>query len=221
MLNQFRQLVFAALCAGALAGVTMAVLHQVIAVPLIEQAGRSQPPDHDAHMESSAHGTASRTVLTLLTDVLVGVGFALLLSAGMKLRGEAPTLLGGALWGLAGFATFALAPLLGMPPALPGVEAAPLVEGQIWWLGTVVATGAGLSLLAFGRGILPALVGIVLIVAPHGIGAPQPSANGGATPTALSHLFALTSLVTLLLFWLVLGLACAWFLRRPRPDLTA
>src|SRR5260370_596802 len=92
-----------------------------------------------------------RAAYTLVADLLTAIGFALLLAAGFTLRGGAVTWRDGLFWGLAGFATFTLAPGLGLPPAIPGTEAAPLAARQIWWLATVASTGCGLALLAFTR----------------------------------------------------------------------
>jgi predicted cobalt transporter CbtA len=67
-----------------------------------------------------------KTAYTLLADLLTGIGFALLLAAGLALQGGTVTWRTGPFWGLAGFATFTLAPGLGLPPELPGTETAPL-----------------------------------------------------------------------------------------------
>lgn len=47
---------------------------------------------------------------------------------------RAPTRTQGLLWGLAGCATFVLAPTLGLPPELPGTAAADLTLRQTWWI---------------------------------------------------------------------------------------
>ncbi len=110
----------------------------------------------------------------LLADILTGVGFALLLGAGLTLRGGEVGWRQGLLWGLAGFATFTIAPSLGLPPQLPGSEAAPLFDRQLWWLGTAVATGGALALIAFTTRARWTILGAVLIVLPHLYGAPEP-----------------------------------------------
>ena len=67
-------------------------------------------------------------------------------------------------WGLAGFAAFTLAPNLGLPPELPAMPAADLLARQAWWIGTVVATAAGLALIVFGRSPWFAVLGIALLL---------------------------------------------------------
>jgi cobalt transporter subunit CbtA len=94
---------------------------------------------------------AEHAAYTLLADTLTAIGFALLLAAGLTLRGGDVTWRDGLFWGLAGFATFTIAPGLGLPPEVPGTEAAPLLDRQLWWLTTAFSTGAALALLAFTR----------------------------------------------------------------------
>lgn len=215
VLSRFRALVFAAICAGLLAGGAMALAHQMLAVPLIEQAEQVEQGGH------GHGGAARRAVLTVATDVIAGIGFALLLAAAMTTRGPLPSLRGGVFWGAAGFATFSLAPAIGLPPELPGSAAAPLIARQLWWLATVICTGGGLALLAFRRRPWPVLAGLALLLAPHLLGAPHPASPDGAVPAALAQQFVVTTLAILALFWLLLGLACAGCLRRFRPGLTA
>lgn len=219
LLAWFRALILTALCAGLLAGAAMAVAHQFVAAPLIAEAERFESPGH-GHGDAAAHDPA-RAARTVAADLLAGVSFALLLAAAMVARGRPLSASRGILWGGAGFIAFVAAPSLGLPPELPGHEAAPLLARQLWWLGTVGATALGLALLAFRRQALPMLAGAVLILLPHVIGAPRPETLGGMAPAELEEAFVFTSLATLLMFWLLLGLACAWCLRRFAPRLTS
>ena len=136
---------------------------------------------------------------------MAAIGFGLLLGAGFALSGGAVGWRRGLLWGAAGFAIFALAPALGLPPELPGAEAAPLAARQGWWLATVLATGGGLALLVFDRRLALKGLAIVLIVLPHLLGAPQPEQHGGLAPAELARAFVAASLFTSALLWLVLG----------------
>ena len=221
----FRGIFFVALCAGAVAGGVMSVLHQVVRVPLIEQAEgfedaaahharnatqATAPPRRDDHGASGVH----RVLLTILADLLAGVGFALLLSAGLALRGGSISLGQGMVWGVAGFAVFSLAPALGLPPELPGAESAGLAARQVWWLATAAATAGGLALLAFGYRLILALMGLVLIAAPHLIGAPQAVVHAAVVPAELTRTFIMGAMAINLVFWVVLGAVCVFFMRR-------
>src|SRR5437867_450062 len=160
----FRRLVCSALCAGLVAGVVTAAAHQLGTVPLIleaevyEEAAAHKAGDSHAHAAPTAPAAADswspengieRTLYTLVADLLAAIGFALLLAAGFALRGGTIGWRQGVLWGLAGFASFTVAPGLGLPPELPGSDAAPLFERQVWWLATAASTGAALALFAF------------------------------------------------------------------------
>src|SRR6201998_890111 len=147
----FRRLVFAALCAGSLSGVFATLAHQIGTVPLILQAETYEKPSERASAAAHEHtrawepeNGAERTAYTLLADILTGVGFALLLGAGLTLRGGEVGWRQGLLWGLAGFGAFVIAPRLRLPPQLPGTEAAPLFDRQLWWLRTGVGTRCAL-----------------------------------------------------------------------------
>jgi cobalt transporter subunit CbtA len=212
-----RKLVFAALCAGLLAGVFAALAHHIGTVPVILQAEAYEKPTSAAHGHPTAwqpENGAERTAYTLLADVLTGVGFALLLGAGLAVRGGEVDWRRGLFWGLAGFATFTVAPSLGLPPQLPGTEAAPLFDRQLWWLGTAAATGGALALMAFTTRARWAIIAVILIVFPHLYGAPEPAEQIAAAPAALAHRFIVAATVVNFLFWLILGASTGYFQHR-------
>jgi cobalt transporter subunit CbtA len=223
----FRRLIFVALCAGLLSGVLVTVAHQIGTVPLILEAetyeAAAQPHTHPAAAPADAPSwepetRIERALYTLAGDVLAAIGFALLLAAGLSLRGGAVTWREGLFWGLAGFATFTLAPGLGLPPELPGSEAGPLFGRQLWWLATAAATAGGLALIAFTRRPGFAILAAALIVLPHLFGAPQPAEHAGAAaPEALAHRFVVAATLVSLLFWLALGASTGYFYRRFAP----
>jgi cobalt transporter subunit CbtA len=222
----FRSLVFAALCAGSLSGVFATLAHQIGTVPLILQAEIYEKPSERASAAAHEHTSAwepengaERTAYTLLADVLTGVGFALLLVAGLTLRGGEVGWRQGLLWGMAGFATFTVAPSLGLPPQLPGSEAAPLFDRQVWWLGTAVATGCSLALIAFMTRARWAVLAVLLIVLPHIYGAPELPEHVAAVPAALSHHFVVATTVVNFLFWLMLGASTGYFHERLQPQI--
>src|SRR6202521_4952580 len=188
-----RGLVFAALCAGLLSGVFATVAHQIVTVPLIlhaetfEKSSERAMAAHDNTRAGEPGNGGERPAYTLLADILPGVGFALLVGAGLTLRGGEVGWRQGLLWGLTGFATFTIAPSLGLPPQLPGSEAAPLFDRQLWWLGTAVATGCAIALMAFTTRAHWTILAAVLIVLPHLFGAPEPPEQMAAAPAALTH----------------------------------
>jgi cobalt transporter subunit CbtA len=222
----FRRLVFAALCAGLLSGVFAAVAHHIGTVPVLLQAeGYERSAVHDM-AKADEHGTAwepengaERTAYTLLADILTGIGFALLLGAGLTLHGGRTGWRQGLFWGLAGFATFTVAPGLGLPPQLPGSEAAPLLERQLWWLGTAAATGGALALMVFTTRARWAILAAIVIVLPHLYGAPEPSEHTAAAPEALAHRFIVAATVVNFLFWLILGASTGYFQARLQPQI--
>lgn len=228
-MSVFRNAVFLAAIAGLFAGIVMTGLQTFFTVPLILQAETYEAgaePAHD-HGDEAAHGHehegeaedhhhgdawapqdgAERTFFTALANIVTGVGFGLLLVAASELAGGIVGWRRGLVWGLAGFAVFTLAPGLGLPPELPGMPAADLLARQAWWLATVCATAAGLALIAFGGKLLFALIGVVLLVGPHVLGAPQPVSHETAVPADLHHDFVVAATLTNLVFWLVLGAA--------------
>jgi cobalt transporter subunit CbtA len=220
----FRRLVFAALCAGLLSGGFATMAHQIATVPLILEAETYEKSA--AHASAAAHEHPStwepangveRTAYTLLADILTGVGFALLVGAGLTLRGGEVGWRQGLLWGLAGFATFTVAPSLGLPPQLPGSEAAPLFDRQLWWLGTTAATGCALALIAFTARARWTILAAVLIVLPHLYGAPEPPGQMAAAPAAFAHHFIIAATVVNFLFWLILGASTGYFHERLQP----
>ena len=218
----FRRILFAAALAGLIGGVFATATQTVRVIPIILEAETYEttaPAGHDlagavVEPEAWAPGAGvERTAFTLVTNVLSGVGFALLLAAGFALAGGADWRRG-LYWGAAGFVAFTLAPAIGLPPEIPGAEAAPLADRQLWWLGTVVATGGGLALIFLSRRAAWAALGAGLIVLPHLVGAPQPAAHGGLAPDSLARDFVVAALVASFLFWLVLGASAGFFYKR-------
>jgi cobalt transporter subunit CbtA len=146
-----------------------------------------------------------RTCFTALTTMLSGIGFAAILFGYLALSGNRVNARRGALWGLAAFGCFGVAPALGLPPQPPGVAVAGLYERQIWWIGTALATAMGLWwIIGRGRTWLLRIGGVVCLSLPHLIGAPV--ATGlNVVPAALIRQFTITSVATNGMFWLLLG----------------
>src|SRR5439155_22216001 len=182
-------------------------------------------PHADHQQDAHQHGAApewepapgiERAGYTVVADILAGIGFALVLIGAValaRLGGYAIDARRGLIWGAAGFVVFALAPAIGLPPELPGMAAADLAARQQWWLLTAAATAGGLGLIIFARPAALRVVGVVLIVLPHLIGAPTPHASSGV-PAELAAEFATASLAVAAVFWLLLGSVSGWLYRR-------
>lgn len=234
MFGYLRSFLTVALLAGIGAGLVNWGAHIIGTTPLILQAevyekagvaaaANSEPTatteaaGHEHHHDADAWEPADgweRNLFTLGADLVTGVGYAFLLTAAIVFFGKGADWRRGILWGLAGFACFSLAPGLGLPPELPGTEAAPLVARQIWWIGTAIATGAGLFAAARLRNVYGYAIAVVLIVLPHIVGAPKPEAAGGLAPEELERKFVLIAIATSLVFWLVLGVLTGAFFKR-------
>ena len=141
-MSLFRNVVFAAALSGLLAGLVLAALQSFATVPLILQAetfesaglpahdhdGATVAPHDHATAEPHEHGEGAwapadgleRLAWSVAFNVVSGIGFALILMAASELAGGIAGWRQGAVWGLAGFAVFSLAPSLGLPPELPG-----------------------------------------------------------------------------------------------------
>jgi len=239
MLTRF---LLAAILAGVLAGVFVTAVQAIRVTPLIlkaetfENSGnetRAHSHGHDNHADDGHHANDAtddaawaphdgieRTLYTLLTNMLVGVSFSMILSAGILLTKSKLSFRSGLVWGLCGFVAFVLAPNFGLSPELPGMDAAGLVERQIWWFATVVGTSAALLIFAFKQQLGWMLAGLVLIVAPHLYGAPVSKTHNSIIPANLAAEFVVATVVTSFLFWLVLGGALGWLVqhRVMRPD---
>jgi len=228
-MGAFRRLFVVAALAGLIAGLLSTAAHHFGTAAIIakaevyEKAAEATGAAADA-MPGMDHdrGAAAwepedglqRTLFTALADILTGIGFALLLVSAYAFSGAAVDWRRGLYWGLAAFATFTLAPGLGLPPEVPGTSSAPLLDRQIWWVATALATGGGLAAIFLGRRAAWVAGGIVLIVLPHLIGAPQPAEHVAAAPESLAHQFIVAAVVTSLLFWLVLGSLTGFLYKR-------
>ena len=225
-----RAILAGGLVGGFAAGLLAAVLHLLLVQPVLLEAERYEAgelvhiPAVDAAPAEAEPGTPSpaggpdlrRDGTTVLAFGLTYAGWGLLLAAGLgwaTRRGVTPSARAGLAWGAAAWVAAQLAPALGLPPGLPGMAAADLVARQAWWAATAAATAGGLLLLAFGRGWGAWAAGLVLVAAPHVLGAPEPPAFSGPAPPELAALFAARALGVGLAAWLATGLLVAALLR--------
>jgi cobalt transporter subunit CbtA len=225
-LDALRRTLLAGLLAGLIAGAFATGLQAFRVTPLILAAEvyESAEPVHDAHEGHDAAAAwepaegLERTGFTLLANIVVGCGFGLLLAGAFAWReavsGSDAGASVGLLWGLAGFATFSLAPSLGLPPAPPGSAEADLVARQTWWLLTVIATGVGLGLAVYARAWVLRAVSLPIVALPHIWGAPVATAGESSVPADLATQFALASILTAAAFWVLLGIVDGWLYHR-------
>jgi cobalt transporter subunit CbtA len=208
----FRSLLLAAILAAVPASLLLTLGQALWVTPLILEAEVYERGGIPGELPLEALDGA-RLLSTALANGVLTLGFALLLVGIYALRTpEGPKR--GLFWGMAGFSVFFLAPSLGLPPELPGTESADLVARQLWWLGTVLATATALPLIVFGAPMWRRWVGWLLLILPHGIGAPYPEVAGSLAPEALQWQFRVATLLNNLFFWGLLGIFSAISFRR-------
>ncbi|MCX8998049.1 CbtA family protein [Rhizobiaceae bacterium BDR2-2] len=233
-MSLFRNVVFVAALVGLLSGLFLTLMQGAVTVPLILQAetfesGGEPAADtalavpgpaggHD-HAEEEEDGWMpsdgfERYLYTGIANVLAGIGFALLLISASEAFGGLKGWRNGLHWGLAGFLVFSLVPGIGLAPELPGMPAAELFPRQVWWTATAAATAAALALLVFSRSPVLAAVALVLLVAPHLVGPPQPESHETLVPADVHQRFVAGVFATSLVFWATIGVLAA--LIRPR-----
>ncbi len=214
----FKNVVLAAFVTAIFASIAYSAYQTVAVTPIILAAEEFEVPEMAGEEVAAAWSPAEgleRSLFTFSADFLTAFAFSLMLISLMATR-ENITMLQGLGWGLAGYISFFAAPSLGLAPEIPGMEAAPLVARQFWWLVTVIFTAAGLWLLFFSRLVLK-LAGLALLLSPHLIGAPRPEHHGFANTdplaveklTLLWHQFVFQTSIANLLLWLIIGLVAA------------
>jgi cobalt transporter subunit CbtA len=230
-MHSFRAIVYTSVLVGLVAGFAVSALQVVATTPLILQAetyetaaqpapavhshGDNPAPHTHEHEAWQPEDGVERNGLTVAANILTAIGYALVLTGLISLRAQPITWREGVLWGLGGFVCVMLAPMLGLPPELPGTPAGPLEERQLWWIATACATAAGLGLLAFKHTPWAITVAAVLMAAPHLIGAPAaPEGEQALVPAALEHQFVIAATLTSLAFWTLLGGLSGAVLRR-------
>lgn len=220
-MDRFRKLVSVVLLSGSIAGLLLFVVQHFTTYPLIEKAevyesaARLRMPgmDHDDEGWQPSNGL-ERNSFTALSTVLAAIGFAALLFGTAALVPLSLSWRKGALWGLAAFICVDLAPAWGLPPQPPGVPVADLYSRQLWWVATVIATAVALWLLLDRRKALPIrLMGLLVLVIPHAIGAPV-AVGESSVPSELIHRFEVLSILTAGIFWIALGSVGGLFYRR-------
>jgi cobalt transporter subunit CbtA len=235
------RVVLAALLAGIVAGLIMGAIQHLRLTPFIlqaetfELASGTAGHSHD-HAATDAEGKAGhshgeeawapadgwqRTFATTLTAAMTGAGFAAVLAAISLITGLPITRQNGMVWGLCGFLAVTLAPAMGLPPELPGMPGGDLLARQVWWVGTIAATAAGIFLIATRAEAWAIALAIVLIGLPHLIGAPASVHAESAVPPGLAASFAANAIAANAIFWLLIGQFLGLALNRTAKDIYA
>ncbi len=213
------RLVLAALIAGMAAGLIYGGVQHVRTTPLILAAevfetapvahthAAGTPEQHEHTVGESAPDNGwRRTLETTLSSVITGAGFAIFLAGVSLLTGFPITPKNGLIWGLCGFLAVTVAPSAGLSPELPGMPVGDLVSRQIWWVATIIVTGAGIFLIAAKRELAWLAAAVVLIALPHIIGAPQPLTHETAVPAGLAASFVANTIAASAVLWCLIGL---------------
>jgi cobalt transporter subunit CbtA len=211
------------LLAGAATGLVVALLQLFLIQPLIIEAERyetgvmvlpgpeavapDRAPDH-GNIEASVKSGLTRGALTVLFLTLTWSGFGLLAAAGVAtaqlVAPDRPiTVLGIA---IAGFATAALAPALGLPPELPGMPAADIEARRIWWIWSGLAMLAALTLAFRFRSFGARFVSFAVAASPHVFGAPSAPLAVATIPPDLAALYVSRVLGVSFFGWLVMAI---------------
>jgi len=225
----FSRVVTTALFAGCIAGLLGGLLQLYFVQPVLLHAELyesgtithfgSDPMTHASHGDSELDLT--RDLLSLGFSMAIYVGYGLILAALMALRLESNQTISirqGLIWGLAGFIAVHFAPGFGLPPEVPGVASASLESRQIWWGATVLATIIAFWLIAFSKAPIAFGLAVVLLLAPHVIGAPEPDMLIGPVPPEIASHFAARAFGVGMASWAVLGLFSSYFLATDAAD---
>ena len=228
----FRRMIFSAVIIGLLTGLLNSSVQLIDVTSIIYGAeayeiADVEPAGVHKHEAWGPEDGIERIAYTFVSNVLAAIGFAVILLALMsQFQQQGLTQLStgkGVLWGVVGFMAFFAAPGLGLSPEIPGTQAAELEQRQIWWILTVLATMIGFAVLAFTP-LKFKLLGLVAIALPHLVGAPHTNGPEFSHPdpaavealTQLHHEFMIATGVSNFVFWLALGICCAWTIQRNR-----
>ena len=220
----FQKFLITSLFAGAAAGLIAGILQLIFVHPVLLHAELYESGQlvHFGAEAVSAHPDLPgfdvvRDVMSVVFTMLTYTGYTLILVALMSIAEERGAQIDGRtgiLWGIAGFVTVHFAPGLTLAPEVPGAAAADVGARQVWWWSTVVAAGIAMWLLAFGRNWTMWGVAVILLAAPHLIGAPEPDIFTGPVPTELGALFAARAFGVGLVAWVLVGSFAGYFWQR-------
>ncbi|MDC0152310.1 CbtA family protein [Deltaproteobacteria bacterium] len=205
-MKTFHQLFWPGMIAGVLAGLVLSMVQEISVIPLIHKA--------ETLLGEVAEEGLTRQINTYVLNSILGIGYGLILSVALALyRNKSISSLinwkTGLAWGFAGYVVFQLAPAAGLLPQIPGANSADLEYRTLWWIMCVILTALGLGLGLLSKMIPLRALGIFVFFLPHIIGAPQPESSGGIAPQEMADSFVTASLISSLVFWIILGILTA------------
>ena len=223
--RMFTRILTSALFAGAAAGLVIALLQLFFVQPVLLHAELYESGKL-VHFGSSSTVPAHQDVggfdavrdgLSVVFTMLVYSGYAMVLVALMsQAEDRGATINGrtGLIWGVAGFVAVHFAPGFSLAPEVPGVAAADVGDRQIWWFATVITAALALWLGAFGKSWSAWGAAVVLLLAPHIVGAPEPAVFTGPVPTEIGAHFAARAFGVGMAAWVLLGCLAGFFWQR-------
>ncbi len=221
----FTRLLTSALFAGAVAGLIAALLQLYFVQPVLLHAELYEGGDL-IHFGASSTVPAIQDVggidvvrdgLSVIFTMLIYSAYAMVLVSLMSVaetRGATINGRTGLIWGAAGFVALHFAPGFSLAPEVPGVAAADVGLRQIWWFATAGAAAIAMWLIAFGRNWMAWGAAVVLLLAPHVYGAPEPDVFTGPVPTEIGALFAARAFGVGLAAWIMVGGFAGYFWSR-------
>ena len=223
---ELRSIIYSTLLAAFVAAAIMIVAQQFWLNDLLTKAEQLQAnqvssvaaKQHGNHHHGQHHhGDKTERVAvwqSFIAHFFTAWGYGLLLCGLIHLGRRRFSWQIGLLAGFGGFIVFMLAPSLGLPPSLPGSPLAPLEARQMWWLLSVLCGIVALWML-FQRSMRFRAAAIAVASIPYIIVSP-PESSAVLLPqlSALNQQFFYITLLTTLVFWLLLGSISGWMLSR-------
>lgn len=222
----FRTLVLSAFAIAVFTGALISLYQAYFITPIIlgsevfevtEAIGHQQIEEVEAWVPADG---VERNSWNFTSNFLLCFAYALILLSVMSTKTSTNTVKG-IFWGAAAYLTIFAAPALGLPPEIPGMEASQLEGRQAWWLLTVILTAISLWMIVFQNNMYK-VVGIILLILPHLLGAPQPELHGFANSdpqavaelTQLWHDFVLQTTIANALLWVIIGSSAGFFTKK-------
>jgi cobalt transporter subunit CbtA len=237
------KIILSTLCAGLLAGLIMAGIQYVRLTPLIEAAEVYETPETEAIAEANKpcvetmpgmkmcndDGRPSwkpedgwqRTIITTTASLIAGSGFAILMVGVSMLTNIPVTKQNGLIWGICGFIAVTLAPSIGLPPELPGMPVVDLHTRQIWWIATILLTGAAIFLWIKAKNYWWQIAAIIFAITPQFFAPINAVKSEGNLPASLAAEFASSSLAANLVMWLAIGFFISLALDKYQKDIAS